>query len=323
MFSDMREFRLVVLLLFQLIAPALLAQQKLKTENVVIMIMDGPRYSETWGDSTHKLIPHMANDMAPQGIISTNFWNNGPTYTCSGHTAICTGVYQKVRNDGTELPKAPTIFQYWLKESGNKKQRAYIIASKDKLSVLSDCKDRKWRGQYRPAQDCGENGLNSGYRRDEVTFQRSLQILKEKKPRLTLINFRQPDSWGHAGNWERFLSSTKKTDEYIYKVFQYIQTDEFYRGKTTVFVTNDHGRHLDGKKDGFISHGDKCEGCKHINFFAYGPDFKSNQVIDVERELIDIPVTVAAMMGFCIEKTKGDVMTELFNRPDLLKGGLE
>ena len=88
--------------------------------------------------------------------------------------------------------------------------------------------------------------------------------------------------------------------------------------QTTLFVTNDHGRHLDGKKDGFISHGDKCEGCRHINFFAYGPDFKSNQIINVERELIDIPATVAGRMGFCIEKTKGDVMTELFNSPELL-----
>ena len=74
--------------------------KKYKTENVIVLIMDGPRYSETWGDSTHKLIPNMANHMAQRGVISTNFRNNGPTFTCSGHTAICTGVYQNVKNNG-------------------------------------------------------------------------------------------------------------------------------------------------------------------------------------------------------------------------------
>lgn len=319
----MLELRFGLVVLFHVFAGYVIGQEKLKTENVVIIIMDGPRYSETWGDSTHKLIPFMAKELAPKGIISTNFWNNGPTYTCSGHTAICTGVYQKVRNDGTELPKAPTIFQYWLKKTANKKQRAYVIASKDKLSVLTNCKNRKWKDQFRPAQDCGENGLNSGYRRDDVTFNRSIEILKNKQPRLALINFRQPDSWGHAANWERYLSSTKKTDEYIYRIIQFLDTDEFYKGKTSVFVTNDHGRHLDGRKDGFVSHGDKCEGCRHINFYASGPDFKRNTVLDKERELIDIPVTIAVMMGFCIEKTKGEVMTELFRNPELLKEGVQ
>ena len=42
---------------------------KYKTENVIVLIMDGPRYTETWGDSSHQYIPHMANDMAQHGVI--------------------------------------------------------------------------------------------------------------------------------------------------------------------------------------------------------------------------------------------------------------
>lgn len=285
---------------------------KYKTENVVVLIMDGPRYSETWGDPTHQYIPQMANEMAHQGIISTAFRNNGPTFTCSGHTAITTGVYQRVENSGKELPKHPSMFQYWLKATGKKSQAAYVISSKDKLAILTNCKKRKWHDQFRPYSDCGINGLYSGYRRDETTCANALQILEKNKPNLVLINFRNPDSWGHAGNWEKYLSSTKKSDEYIYRIFRFIQTNEHYRGKTTVFVTNDHGRHLDGRKDGFVSHGDGCEGCRQINFFAYGPDFKSGIIINKSRELIDIPVTIGELMGFKLEKSQGEVMQELF-----------
>lgn len=286
--------------------------KKYKTENVIVLIMDGPRYSETWGDPTHQYIPRMANDMAPQGVVYTGFRNNGPTYTCSGHTAIATGVYQRVENSGREYPKHPSMFQYWLKATGKPKSAAYVIASKDKLAILTNCKNRKWRDQYRPYSDCGVNGFQTGYRTDQVTYDRSIEILKKDKPNLVLINFRQPDSWGHAGNWERYLSSMKKTDEFIFNIFRYIQLDPNYKDKTTIFVTNDHGRHLDDRKDGFISHGDNCEGCRKINCYAYGPDFKKGVISSVARELIDIPVTIGELMGFEMEKGDGELMKELF-----------
>ena len=286
--------------------------KKYQTENVLVLIMDGPRYSETWGDSTHKLVPNMANKMAQHGVISTNFRNNGPTYTCSGHTAICTGIYQNVRNDGSELPKHPTMFQYYLKTTGKKRNAAYVIASKDKLAILTNCKKKAWKGQFRPAQDCGYNGLNSGYRSDRITYQRTIEVLEEQKPNLVIVNFRQPDAWGHAGNYEKFLETTKQTDQYIYQIYKFISENKHYKDKTTVFVTNDHGRHPDGRKDGFISHGDGCDGCRKINFFASGPDFKSNLIIDEAREQIDIPVTIGELLGFKLEKSKGQVMTELF-----------
>ena len=285
---------------------------KYKTENVIVLVMDGPRYSETWGDSTHQYIPRMANDMAQHGVIYTGFRNNGPTYTAAGHTAICTGRYQNIDNTGKQYPKHPSMFQYWLKATGKARTAAYVISSKDKLAILSNCKDKKWRDKFRPYSDCGINGFQTGYRTDLQTFDRSIEILKKDKPNLVLINFRQPDSWGHAGNWKKYLAGMKKTDEYIYQVFKYIQSSEQYKGKTTIFVTNDHGRHLDGRKDGFVSHGDNCEGCRKINCFAYGPDFKRGVITNVARELIDIPATIGLLLGFEIENSDGEVMKELF-----------
>lgn len=288
------------------------ATSKYKTKYVFVLIMDGPRWSETWGDSTHRLIPRMANDMAPLGIVSTAFRNNGPTYTNAGHTAITTGHYQGIKNNGLEFPKNPSMFQYWLKATGKPKTAAYVIASKDKLAILTDCKNKDWKGKYRPYSDCGVNGLYSGYRADKTTFENTLQIVERHRPELVLVNFQLPDSWGHANNWDKYLSSTKETDEYIYQIFEFVRNHEFYKDKTTIFVTNDHGRHLDGHKDGFVSHGDNCEGCRRINFYAYGPDFKENLIINTPAELIDIPVTIGELMGFKIEGSKGRVMTELF-----------
>lgn len=312
-FHDMiRRMKAYYLILFVLGFAQLSYGQKYKTENVIVLIMDGPRYTETWGDSTHQHIPHFANDMVKQGVLYSNFRNNGPTYTAAGHTAICTGVYQGINNGGLEFPKNPSMFQYWLKKTGKARTAAWVISSKDKLVILSECRKKKWRGQFRPYTDCGINGLYTGYRPDQVTYENTLEILEKHKPNLVMVNFRQPDSWGHVGNWEKYLSSMKMTDQYIYGVFKYIQNSDHYRGKTTVIVTNDHGRHLDGRKDAFVSHGDGCEGCRHIIMWAYGPDFVKDTIFTHEREQIDIPVTIGELLGFEIPTSKGQVMTELF-----------
>ena len=288
--------------------------KKYKTENVIVLIMDGPRYSETWGDSTHQYIPRLANDMLQHGSFYPNFRNNGPTYTAAGHTALCTGIYQRIDNTGLEFPKNPSMFQYWLKKSAKGPSKAYVIASKDKLVILTDCKDKEWKGKFRPYSDCGVNGLYTGYRPDQTTYDNTIAILKKDKPNLVLVNFKQPDAWAHAGNWEKYLQTMKETDEYIYKIFQFLISDENYAGKTTIFVTNDHGRHPDGHKDGFISHGDNCEGCRTILCWAYGPDFVKGKIFNnITREQIDIPITIGELMGFTIEGSDGQIMTELFS----------
>ena len=67
--------------------------KKYQTEYVIVLVIDGPRLTETFGDSTHQYIPNLANVLAPQGVLVPHFRNEGPTYTNAGHTAITTGYY--------------------------------------------------------------------------------------------------------------------------------------------------------------------------------------------------------------------------------------
>lgn len=64
--------------------------------------------------------------------------------------------------------------------------------------------------------------------------------------------------------------------------------------------------------DGFISHGDTCSGCRHISLLALGPDFKTGEVIKTDRELIDIPVTIAEIHRVSMPAGQGNIMYELF-----------
>ncbi|HAQ21081.1 MAG TPA: sulfatase [Prolixibacteraceae bacterium] len=287
-----------------------------QTKNVIIVIADGLRYSEGWGDSTHQFMPRMADQLAKEGVVNTRFYNMGGTYTSAGHTSMTTGIYQSINNGGEELPANPSFFQYWNQVYGNDRQKSWIIASKDKLAVLADCNNPFWQGKFTPSVNTGieGRGLGSGYREDSLTLKTIFEILKQHHPNMLLINFRDPDFSAHSGIWANYVAGIKKTDEYIFRLWMFLQNDSVYKNTTTLFVTSDHGRHLDSVADGFAGHGDGCEGCRHLGFFACGPDFKPGALVNIHREQIDVPVTVAELMGFDLPNTEGNIMTELFRR---------
>lgn len=283
------------------------------TRNVIVIVIDGPRYSETWGDSSFANIPKMKL-ISEFGVLYTDFYNNGPTYTLAGHTALTTGNYQEINNFGFELPEFPSMFQYWNRKNKGDCTISRIFSSKDKLAVLSDCIESTWNGFYRPLYDCGINGvgIGSGHRHDSVTLKKAMNVLAEENPKLVLLSFREPDYSAHQNNWQDYIDGIKNTDSYVYKIWEFIEHNDFYKGKTSMFVTNDHGRHLDNINGGYISHGDTCNGCKHISLLALGPDFKKGEKVKKNRELIDIPVTIAEMLRFQMPSGKGTILNELF-----------
>jgi predicted AlkP superfamily pyrophosphatase or phosphodiesterase len=282
-----------------------------KTQNVFIIVVDGARYTDTWGEPTHQFIPYRSA-LLKQGVLCNNFYNDGFTFTCSGHQAMCTGVYENINNNGTQYPTNPSIFQYWLRATSEPKSKAWIVATKDKLEILSDCLNPLWNGKFRPSTDCGVNGLFTGYREDSVTFNHLKTIVTNNQVRLAIVNFKQPDAAGHAGDSLAYLQGIKDTDKYIHDFWKMLQNDPKYKNKTTLIVTNDHGRHTAGHADGYISHGDLCEGCRHVEFFGLGPDFKKNHTCETLYEQVDIANTVAEMLHFKIPTSTGRVMKDVF-----------
>jgi Metalloenzyme superfamily len=292
-----------------------------KTKHVVILVIDGPRWTETWGESQRQYIPVRNKVLAPQGVLFTDMGNDGPTYTNAGHTALTTGYYQDINNNGLELPEKPTITQYLLRDRQLDPKQAWIVASKDKLQIITDSKSAEWKHKYICSFDCGVGGagVGAGYRDDATTFAKVKEVLTTHHPVFTLINFKEPDPSGHAKKWDNYLQGIRDTDHYAGEIWALIQADPVLKDTTALFITNDHGRHLDGLKDGFVSHGDDCAGCRQIELLAMGPDFKRGEVVPRHRGQIDIAVTVATLLGVTLAGSSGQVISELFITPPGLK----
>jgi hypothetical protein len=86
----------------------------LYSQNVIIVVIDGARYSETFGaDSLY--MPRIWSQLRPLATIWTNFYNDSLTKTDPGHATIATGVWQKIDNKGIDRPEQPTVFEYFRK----------------------------------------------------------------------------------------------------------------------------------------------------------------------------------------------------------------
>ncbi len=281
------------------------------TQNLVVVVMDGARFSETFGEPTLQYIPGMKS-LLSQATYSTAFYNEGTTNTCNGHVAITTGVYQNINNGGNELPDYPGFQQVWIKERKKDNSKAWVITSKDKLEVLRNCKHNGWKDLYMPRTDCGNSGIFTGYRADSTTYRMVKEKMANERPNLVVVNFKEPDASGHAGSWQAYLQGIRDVDAYISGLWQFIQSDPYYRDNTVLIATNDHGRHSPNIGDGFIGHGDGCDGCRHLMLFAIGKGIPKGKQISTYYDMTDLHSTLSTMVGVSNPYGTGVFMNNLF-----------
>ena len=276
-------------------------------------MIDGPRITETWNEPNRSNIPYQ-DSLLSEGVLISNFRNDGPTWTISGHSAVCTGKYFEINNSGLESPVYPNIFQQYRKQHNLSEDEVWLVASKGKVEVVSNSAHADWYNQYLPSTNCGVNGggASSPYRDDSSTMVVLQNVMQEHHPKFLLLNFREPDYSGHQQDSVAYIQGIKNTDAYVAQIWNFIQNDPIYKNKTSLVVTNDHGRHLDGHADGFASHGDGCDGCRNISLFGLGPDFKQNHTITNSYNQIDLSATLAELLDINLPDCEGEVIKELF-----------
>ena len=258
------------------------------SQNVIIVVIDGARYSETFGaDSLY--IPHIWNQLRPLGSIWTNFCNDGLTKTDPGHATIASGVWQKIDNKGLMRPEQPTVFEYFRKFTKASEKATAVIVGKQKLDILAYSTHTDYGVKYRASSFISST--------DTSVLNDAKKVLSFNQPRIMMINLPTVDKAGHTGNWHDYLHAVHIADSLIWNLWQTLQSDSFYRNTTTLFITNDHGRH-DDAHGGFQNHGDGCEGCRHILCLAVGRGFPSHRVITHRRTQCDIAPSVGELLSF-------------------------
>ena len=285
----------------------LLFANLLSAQNVIVVVIDGARYTETFGDGNTN-IPHMYDDMRPNGYLYTDFRiaNAGQTKTNPGHASILTGTWQQIDNNGIERPTNPTIFEYIRKEDENPPSDCYAVTGKDKLDILTYSVSTGYGSAF------GGTWVGDDDRNDALTYSKVISVMQNDQPKILLINFAEVDAAGHSGDWNNYITAITNADNIVYQLWQTIQsgTYGYTPENTTMFVTNDHGRHTG---DDWKDHGDNCDGCEHIMLLAIGRNVAPGiENSDIHYQ-IELCATIGDLMGFDTPQSVGTSLYQGLN----------
>jgi len=116
-------------------------------------------------------------------------------------------------------------------------------------------------------------------------------------PKVTYIDFGDPDEYAHSGKYESYLDDIHNLDAMIEKLWEIMQKDAFYKNNTTFFIVPDHGRGVGAE---WTDHG---SGTPHSNetwLMVMGPDTKPLGEMNNRQQIFQTQyaATIANLLGF-------------------------
>ncbi|SFN70448.1 alkaline phosphatase family protein [Salegentibacter flavus] len=223
-----------------------------------------------WADSEKErresLLPFLWNYAAKNGAILGNRWEknkvnlkNKMVFSYPGYNEILTGhpddqrinSNQKINNPNVTILEIANksedykdkvlafgswdVFPYIINEerSGVPVNAGYSMSLAKKpsdkelyLNRIQEQTPRRW----------------GSVRFDVFTHNYALEALKNQKPDLLYVAYGETDDFAHDGRYDQYLKSAKRTDQFLKEIWDFISVDPYYKDKTTMLLTTDHGR---------------------------------------------------------------------------------
>lgn len=133
---------------------------------------------------------------------------------------------------------------------------------------------------------------------DVFTHYAAMDYLQTKKPKVLYISYGETDEWAHSGRYKDYLNAANQVDKWIQDIWNYVQSDPFYKNKTALFITVDHGRG-DAVKEQWRDHGSDIKDAYQIWFAAMGPGIKAKGEVKAAQQFYQkqFAQTIAALLG--------------------------
>lgn len=278
-----------------------------------------------------KLMPWLWNTVAAEGQIYGNRWvgnkmdcTNIFRFSYPGYNEILTGYSDPyVDSNAKEYNKNKTVLE-WLYAKPAYFGKVAAFASWDVFPFIINDKRSGIPVSVHKAIASGkplnekEKFLNklitempppfNGIRWDGFTFELAMEYVRKNHPKILYLAFDETDDNAHASAYDKYLDSAHATDQWLSQLWSYLQSDPFYKDKTAMIITTDHGRGDEVKAE-WTSHGKTIKGASQIWLAAIGPEVKAKGVImdKKQRTQSQIASTLAAMLGLEYKNSKSEV----------------
>ena len=124
----------------------------------------------------------------------------------------------------------------------------------------------------------------------------ALESLGTSRPRVLYIMLGEGDEWAHAGRYDLYLDAALRSDRFIQRVWNTLQSIPEYANRTTLLVTTDHGR--GATTSDWSDHGRKVPAAESTWMAALGPGIAPLGVrASVTVTTSQLAATIAAVVG--------------------------
>jgi hypothetical protein len=147
---------------------------------------------------------------------------------------------------------------------------------------------------------------------DAFTFYYGLEYIKKNKPRMMYFSFDETDHFSHGGEYAAYLNSARATDAMLAELWDYLQSDSQYKGKTTLIITVDHGRSDDAEN--WKHHGRKIDKADQIWLAVIGAGIKNTGEATTGQYFQNqVAKTVATLLGVQFQQQSGKALPILYS----------
>jgi hypothetical protein len=132
---------------------------------------------------------------------------------------------------------------------------------------------------------------------DELTFFMSREVMRKFAPQVLVVAFSDVEA-AHFGSFALHVSGIRTADRLAYQLWQEVETNPDYRGKTTMVILPEFGRDPDGSStNGFFNHRANMDSTRDTWMMALGAAVDKPQIVERPIHHIDLCPTLADLLG--------------------------
>lgn len=156
-------------------------------------------------------------------------------------------------------------------------------------------------------------------RLDFITHGYAMETLRVQQPRVLYIAYGETDDFAHDNNYDRYIDAAFRTDQMLAELWAWLQSDTYYKDRTTLLISTDHGR--GNTAAGWPDHcspacgDDAVEGSDQIWLVAIGPRVESKGVVPGNWTQSQIAATALKSLGLdaaALMPDAGDPIQEIW-----------
>lgn len=299
--------------------------------------------AEFWAENAQerrqKLMPFLWQTVATKGVLLGNRHNNSPMqvanpwfFSYPGYSEMLTGKVDPLINSNNKIPNPNVTFLEWANQQPEYKNRVAAFGSWDVFPYILNTgrSGLPVNAGFMPASHADLSGrelyLNElqsetpspweNVRLDVFTYQYTREYIRAEQPRIIYVSLGETDDFAHDGNYAAYLRSAHRDDEFIGRLWNYLQTLDQYRDNTALLITTDHGRgqnaddwlhHASGRAiQGYLksltAYAKGIIGSDQVWFAAMGPGIRAAGELPLEKPAELQQVTATALQALGIRK---------------------